>query len=338
MRIRLTYGKEQNFRYRTRDLNIIGRVENAAHPFKKSHYTLNSGQEVHFYVESIPDPGIDWTYMYKDSPAVNRLKDVGDFNVEIPVDSPDLRLGKNELLLLFEDANSETAEIEIKLNWDSNPVPLPLELNDLTQYTHIQEIGQVVNGAFDIDRDMNLIRSRAPVYPDALCIIGSIHRNQEATYNVRFTDLTKVKWLGPSDFFVGMEGPTPPLGIKPGWSTFGMMNIDPRWAARAFLAFGDHSDSHDEWVVQTCPPKRFAAKADLLYSVRHQAFSKDGVNTVRFKIWPENEQEPSSWLIEENDSEVDPQKPRFKTGSFSLFQHSGFPIEWSNIEVKVLER
>lgn len=337
MRIRLTYGKEQTFRYRTRDLNIIGRVENATHPFKISHYSLNGGQEVYFYVESVPDPGIDWTYMYKDSPAVNRLKDQGDFNVEIPVNSPELSPGKNDLMLLIEDANGETAEINLKINWDPNKVPLPLDLSDLFQYTHIQEIGQVVNGAFDIDRDMNLIRSRAPVYPDALCVLGSVHGNQEATYNVRFTDFTKVKWLGPSDFFVGMEGPKPPLGIKPGWSTFGMMNIDPRWAARAFLAFGDHSDSHDEWVVQTCPPKRFIAKADFLYSVRHQAFTKDGINTVRFKIWPAIEQEPSSWLIEENDSAVDPQKPRFTAGSFSLFQHSGFPIEWSKIKVKELK-
>jgi len=337
MRIRLTHGKQQRFRYRTHDLNILGRVENASHPFRKSHYRLNSGQEVFFYVESVPDPGIDWTYMYKDSPAVNRLKDLGDFNIEIPVNIPELLPGNNNLLLIFEAACGETAEVEIIFDWDPTPVPLLLDLCDLTSYSHIQEIGQVVMGAFDIDQDMNLIRSRAPVHPDALCVLGSIHGNQKATYNVRFTDLTKVKWLGPSDFFVGMEGPTPPIGIKPGWSTFGMMNIDPRWAARAFLAFGDHSDSHNEWVVQTCPPKRFISKADLLYSVHHQAYSKDGVNTVRFKIWPEVEQEPTSWLVEENDAEIDPSKPRFKSGSFSLFQHSGMPIEWSNIKVEALE-
>ncbi|MDO9545266.1 MAG: hypothetical protein Q7J07_00765 [Pelolinea sp.] len=336
MKIRLPYGTQQQFRYHTRDINIIGRVEEVTYPMMKSYFRLNSRSEVYFRVENISDPGIDWTYQYKDSPAVNRLKDIGDFNIELPIDFLGLKAGENKLTLFFEDSAEQYLEVEIIFTWDPSPIELPIDLRDLTGYACIQEIGQVVNGAFDLDPIMNLIRSRAPVYPDALCVLGSPHGSQEATYNVRFTDLTKVKWLGPSDYFVGMEGPAS-LGIKPGWSSFGMMNIDPRWCARAFLAFGDHSDSHNEWVVQTAPPKRFIAKADVLYCVRHQVLYKDGVNTVRFKIWKEKIPEPNEWLVEEDDTSIPSTKPKFKTGSFSIFQHSGMPIEWSNIFIVGLE-
>lgn len=333
MRIWLTYGKRQQFRYRHRDINIIGKVEGAVYPLEISHYRLNNGEDVYFYVETVSDKCLDWTYQYKNSPAVNRLKDVGDFNIEIPIDSPYLRVGENHLLIIIQDANHVREEVEVTFTWDDRPVPLPIDLSDLTKYSHIQEVGQVVNGAFDLDRDMNLIRSRAPVYPDSLLVIGSPHGSQEATYNVRFTDMTKVKWLGPSDFFVGHEGPTPPIGIKPGWSTCGMACISPRWEARAFLAFGDHSGTDQEWVVQTAPPKRFIAEPGRLYCVRHQVLFKDGLNIVRYRIWPEGEDEPQTWLCEENDSSVPPTKPRFTKGSFALFQHSGMPIEWSNIRV-----
>jgi hypothetical protein len=337
MTFRLTYGTQQRFKHRHGDINIVGRVEQIDYPVKASTYTLNGGEPVYFYVEEVPDPGIDWTYEYKDSPAINRLKDKGDFNVEIPITAPELREGDNTVLLRVLDASEDEQTVEVDFSWDPEPVALPIDLTDLSAYTHIQEVGQIVDGAFDLDRDMNLIRSRAPVYVDSLFLIGSPHGAQEATYHVRFLDLTKVKWLGPSDFFVEHVGPTPSIGIKPGWSTCGMAALNPRWEARSFLAYGDHSGTHKEWVVRTAPPNRFIAEADLLYSVRHQVFWKDGVNHVRYRIWPEADDEPEGWLCWENDASVPPEKPRFTAGSFGLFQHSGMPIEWSNIRVRGLD-
>ena len=337
MTFRLNYGTRQQFRYRTYDLNFMGRVENLKIPVKESVWSLNGGEEVYFYVESVPDPGIDWTYEYKDSPAVNRLKDLGDFNVEVPVASPDLREGENTLLIRVVDGDGKSESVSICFTWNPVPIPLPLDLRDLARFNHIQEVGQVVDGAFDLDRDMNLIRSRAPVYVDSLLVLGSPHGSQEATYAVRFTDFTKVKWLGPSDFFTGHAGPTPPIGIKPGWSTAGMMALNPRNEARAFLAYGDHVGTSQEWVVQTLPPKRFYPKCNVLYHVRHQVEFKDGVNYVRYKIWPATETEPGGWLVEENDSLIPSEYPKYTECSFSLFQHSGFPIEWSNIYIKPLD-
>ena len=336
MAILLTYGAEQCFRYRTADLNFMGRVVRAAYPLKTSVYSLNHGPEVYFYVEHIPDPGIDWTYQYKDSPAVNRLKDLGDFNVELPIDTPGLREGENVLALRVEDADGHIFNKTVTFIWNPEPVRLPLNLSDLSNFTHIQEVGQVVNGAFDLDKHLNVIRSRAPVYPDVLLVLAAPHGSQEATYNVRFTDFTKVKWLGPSDFFAGHAGPTPPIGIKPGWSSAGLIALNPRNEARAFLAYGDHVGTEQEWVVQTAPPKRFVPKTRLLYAVRHQVVFENGVNTTRFRIWPASEPEPPDWLLEEDDARIADGLPKYTEASFGLFQHSGMPIEWSNIRVTQL--
>ena len=337
MPIILTYGTRQRFRYRTYDINVHGRVASLEVPVRRSTWSLNGGPEVDFYVESVPDPGIDWTYEYKDSPAVNRLKDLGDFNVEVPVDSPVLREGENELLIHVVDGDGRDEQVTVSFRFDPTPLPAHLDLSDLTGFAHIQEVGQAVDGAFDLDRDQDLIRSRGPVYVDALLVLGSPHGSQEATYQVRFTDLTKVKWLGPSDFFAGHAGPTPPLGIKPGWSTAGMMALNPRNEARGFLAYGDHVGTDQEWVVQTAPPKRFIVRARVDYRVRHQVVFQGGVDHDRFKIWPAGEPEPEGWLVEEDDSAIPAGYPKYTQASFSLFQHSGFPIEWSDIRVRSLD-
>jgi hypothetical protein len=330
----LTYGTRQRFRDRIDDINVHGRVARIDVPVREGTWSLNGGAEVPFYVESVPDPGIDWTFEYKDSPAVNRLKDLGDFNIEIPATSRELREGPNGLTIRITGIDGGTEETAVAFDWDPRPLPGDLDLTDLTGYGHIQEVGQVVDGAFDLDRDQNLIRSRAPVYVDALLVLGSRHGSQEATYRVRFTDLRGVKWLGPSDFFAGHVGATPGIGIKPGWSTAGMMALNPKNEARGFIAYGDHSGSDEEWVVQTDPPKRFEVRARIDYRVRHQVVFGRGVVHDRFRIWPAHEQEPAAWLVEEDDGSIPATSPRHERCSFGLFQHSGFPIEWSDIRVR----
>jgi hypothetical protein len=332
MRIRLTYGRYQMFRYRHRDLNVIGRVEGAAWPLRHARWRLNQAEPVPFYVEQVPDPGIDWTREYKGSPAVNRLKDLGDFNVEIPVTHPALVPGSNGLTLEFADQRGESSDL-VSLEWNPRPVPLPLDLSDLSFYRGVQELGQVVNGAFDLDAELNVIRSRAPVYPDSLLLLGSPHGSQEATYRVRFLDLRGVKWLGPSDFFAGHEEADPPREIKPGWSSAGMAALKPNGEARSFLAWGDHSGTAREWVVQTRPPRRFEVAANTDYRVRHRVEFRDGVSRVRWRIWPEGGPEPQEWLCEESDESVATGLPRHRAASFGLFQHSGMPIEWSDIRL-----
>ncbi|MEE8556009.1 MAG: hypothetical protein V3T00_09100 [bacterium] len=333
MELTFTYGTSQRFRRRHGDLNLIGRAVGAEYPLERATYRLNGGPQHSFYVEPVPDPGLDWTVDYKNSPAVNRLKNQGDFNIEIPVTDRELVPGGNALRVIVRDAGGTAAEALVKLDWNPEPVSLPLELADLSGYAHIQEVGQVVNGAFDLDRGGNAIRSREPVYPDSLLLLGSAHGSQAATYRVVFTGFDGVKWLGPSDFFAGNEAADPPIGIKPGWSSAGMAALNPHGEARSFLAWGDHSGTEREWVVKTEPPARFEVRPGVPYRVRHRVLFREGVNTVCFRIWPEGDAEPDDWLCEETDAGVAPELPRHTVAAFGLFQHSGRAIEWSDIRV-----
>ncbi len=336
MLIRVNYGRRQRFRARTRDLTLQGRVSDAVMPLRRAAWQLNDAAPTTFYVEPIADPGIDWVTQYKDSPAELRCRDLGDFTIEIPIDHPALRTRDNRLNIDLTDAEGANIVESVQFDFDPTPVPLPLDLTDLSTVYDIQEIGQTVVGAFDVDRAQNVIRSRAPVYPDSLLVLGAPHADQEATYNVRFLDFRGVKWLGPSDFYVGFEDKSPPIGIKTGWSSAGMMALNPAGEARCFIAWGDHSETDREWVVVTDPPEPIRLAKDVLYAVRHQVTFRDGVNRCRFRIWPAAGAEPSTWLCTETDAAVDRALVHHCRASFGLFQHSGMPIEWSHIRVEAL--
>jgi hypothetical protein len=334
MSIRLTYGRRQIFRLRNRDITIRGQIDAAAMPLRRAGYRLNGGDLTPLYVEAIADDGIDWVNGYKESPAELRCREFGEFCIEIPVDSTDLQKGDNHLQIEIETAGGNIEHSDLTFSWDPTPLPLPLDLSDLSRFRHIQEVGQIVNGAFDLDRDQNLIRSRAPVAPDAFILLGSPHAGQEATYNVRFLDLNGAKWLGVSDFYVGQEEGVPPRGIKVGWSSAGMAALSPRQEARSFIAWGDHSARPEEWAIATHPPAPVTLEKNVLYRVRHQLTFASAINRVRFRIWPAGQPEPDVWLCQEQDNRVPADLPRHRQASFGLFQHMGLPIEWSDIRIE----
>ncbi len=333
MPVRLTCGAHQQFRCRYPDITIRGQVDDLQPPARRAHYRLNQGPATGFYVEAIPDDGIDWVNGYKTSPAELRCRDLGEFCIEIPTTAPALQSGQNRLSIEVEDAEGRISGTDLTFEWDPAPLPLPLDLRDLTRFDDIQQVGQIVNGAFDLDRKQNLIRSRAPVAPDAFLVLGSPHASQEATYAVRFLDLGGAKWLGLADFFAGIEQGRPPRGIKVGWSSAGMAALSPRGEARSFIAWGDHSAQPQEWAIATHPPASVQIERGRLYRVRHQIAFAEGVNRVRFRIWPADRSEPATWLCEEQDSQVPSDLPRHRQASFGLFQHMGLPIEWSDILV-----
>ena len=222
-------------------------------------------------------------------------------------------------------------------DYDPDPPSLPLDLADLGRYRSIQEIGEAVNGAFDLDLGANVIRSRAPVAPDALLVIGPPAASQEATYCVRFLEQQGAKWMGLADFFAGMVAGVPERGLRVGWCSAGMAVVTPAGGARSFIAWGDHSSHDDEWAVATNPPAAVMLERGRLYSVRHRVVFNEGVNSVGFRIWPAGTTEPAAWLCHEQDSAVPPGLPRNRAGCFSLFQHMGHPIEWSHIRLKAVD-
>ena len=57
--IQPVYGPSQQFRFRCRDVTVLGHVE-AAMPLRQSVWHLNDGPPTSFYVEHVPDTGMDW--------------------------------------------------------------------------------------------------------------------------------------------------------------------------------------------------------------------------------------------------------------------------------------
>jgi hypothetical protein len=332
MSIELTYGNHQRYRRRSRQITVRGHVDPEADDLTGASFRLNGGFERALYVEEIPDDGIDWVNGYKSSPAELRCKERGEFCVEIAADDPDLVAGGNRIAL------SVAGQIlDFTLEWDPRPLPLPLDLSDLSGFAHVCDLGQTINGAFEIDHQANVIHSCAPVAPDAFLVLGSQGTSQEATYAVHFSDLAGAKWLGLSDFFVGLEEGVPPRGIGVGWSSAGMAALGPTGEARSFIAWGDHSASPDEWAVVCHPPAPVMIEAGVDYRVRHQLILHQGLDRVRFRIWPAGTVEPETWLCDECDTAVPPDRPRHEAASFGLFQHMGPSIAWSDIRLQAYQ-
>jgi len=330
-----TYGTSQQFQFRVEDLTIHGMINGLSDIPKRSEFRLNNGEFRPFYVEPVHDEGTDWLNGYKKSPGELRCRHFGEFCVEISRNDPRLRIGKNQLELVIA-AGNDTSSKTVEFDWNPAPLQQNLDLSDLGAFVDIQQVGQIVNGAFDLDSHNNLIRSRAPVAPDALMVIGSPGKSQEATYRVRFLEPVYSKWLGLSDFHVGMVEGVPPRGIKVGWSSAGMAVAMPTGGARSFIAWGDHSSSPDEWAIATNPPAKVEIKRGCAYRVRHQIQLNSEFNRVRFRIWPEGTPEPNSWICDEHIGQLPAGLPRHKAASFSLFQHMGMPVEWSDIRLIAL--
>ncbi len=326
--IHFPYGHQQQFRYRHQDINILGHMDETLN-VTRAGYRLNGGKEVSFYVK-----GAD---SLKDKISRNRLDRDGMFNIEIPVNSPSPQKGANQVEVIIYPGDGEPLTDRVSFDWNPVPVNLPVELTDLTDVTDIQSVAQVVDGEWKIDQEANVIRTRTPVHSDALLLIGSPHRSQEATYGVRFAALKGV-FLGLSDFFAGHEAADPPIGIKPGWSSAGLatMRPDPERAAQVWLAWGDLLESPKKWVVKTDPPIPFPVQAGVTYRIRHQVLFANGVNRARFRIWEAGTTELAEWLCSKNDVGIPDTKQRFTRGSFGLFQYAGEPSEWFDIRVEPL--
>ena len=270
-------------------------------------------------------------------PARSRLERIGDFNIEIPGWSPARVEGDSRLVIEIAGAAGGRHVSELTICWNPQPVALPLDLSDLSSFSHIQEVGQVVDGAFDLDPAAGVIRSRSPVARDAIVLLGPPHGSHEATYGIRFSETASGYLIGLSDFFVGHEADEPDVGVRPGWSSAGLAAVRPRdGGAQAWLAWGDLLERPEVWVVKTDLPVAFRVEPGRDYRVRHQVTFADGVDRCRFRIWPADEPEGDAWLCEESDANVADTFARFTRASFGLFQNAGMAIEWFDIQLRAL--
>jgi hypothetical protein len=338
--IHLFYGNRQQFQFRHGDINILGRT-NASLPVGRSQYRLNDATPIHFYIEPETSPG-EGKYAWNcKTPSIFRLRDCpGSFNIEIPLDSPILEEGWNRIAIEIEDLDGTVDTLAAEFHWNARPLASPIHLTDFTSYETIQEIGQVVNGLFEIDRQRNSIVSCKPVGADILLLLGSPGESQEATYDVEFDlcDSNGNEYIGLSDFFAWHEEQSPGLGIKPGYCTSGLSTISPAGEAKLWMAVGDCLTDKDwAWVIHTENPSHYLIQSGTVYRVRHQVIIHNDVNWSRYKIWKKDDEEPHGWLCDMDNTHIKSSLPRIHKASFGLFQFGGNPTSWSNISVRRLE-
>ncbi|GJL73564.1 MAG: hypothetical protein NMNS01_27630 [Nitrosomonas sp.] len=338
--IQLFYGNQQQFRLRHGDINILGRTD-SPQSVKRAQYRLNGDMPIPFYIEPATPSG-EGKYAWDcNTPSIFRLRDCpGAFNIEIAVDSPNLQEGLNRITIEIEDSDGEIDTLTAEFHWNPCKIELPININDLNKYESIQEVGQVVNGLFEIDRQRNSIVSCEPVGADILFLIGSPGESQEATYDVEFNLHGNCgnEYAGLSDFFFRHEEQSPELGIKPGYCTSGLSTISPAGEAKLWMAIGDCLTGKDwAWVIHTENSSYFQIQSDTTYRVRHQVIIHDSVNWSRYKIWKKDDEEPNRWLCDMDNAHLKHDLPKIDKASFGLFQFGGNPTSWSNISVRRLE-
>lgn len=336
--VRFFYGKRQIFRRRYGDINILGKTSLQV-PARASVWSLNDTSPVHFYIEREPEADGDARYPWNTrTPAVNRLRDTpGAFNIEIPDDHPALQEGENYLRVIIEGLDGTCAEDDMTFLWDPTPIALPLASSDWSTEASVQEIGQAVDGQWEVDRDTATLRSQAPVGHDVLFVVGSLHGSQEATYTVEFDDPISGIFLGLSDFFVTHDAQEPNLGIKPGYSTAGLVTLNPDGKLQGWQSMGDSTyDKPWAWVRRS-RFKTIPLSSGVRYRARHQVLFDDGIVLCRFRMWREVEPEPEDWMCRVNTAGVSNGLPRPEAAAFALFQYQGSPTQWSNIHVRSIE-
>jgi hypothetical protein len=338
------YGTRQVFRRRHGDVNILGRAALPL-PVRRSEWSLNGAAPVHFYIERDPGPEAPARYPWGTrTPAVNRLRDdPGAFNIEIPVGHPALREGENRLSVAVEGQDCTRAEAEVSFTWDPVPVPLPLRSAGWSADMPVQEVGQAVDGIWEIEAAPEgggaqaALRPRPPAGHDILFILGGLHGSQEATYTIRFGAPLGGVFLGLSDFFFAHDAQEPELGIKPGYSTAGLATLTPSGHLQCWQGMGDSTmDKSWAWVRRSRPAK-LAVATDVPYRVRHQVLFSSGNVLSRVRIWPAAGAEPADWQCSVDSFGVPAGMPRPDAGAFGLFQYQGTPTHWSDLQVRAID-
>ena len=186
-----------------------------------------------------------------------------------------------------------------------------------------------------MDRAQNVIKTRAPVAADSLCLLGAPHASQEAIYDVEFSSPLDGFFVGLSDFFVRHDEQVPSVGIKPGYSSAGLATLRPEGFAECWVAMGDNTWENDwAWVRKTRIPAVVSIAAGVVYTVRHQVIFNGRTIVSRFRLWRAGKAEPKGWTCTIDTASLSPNLPRPSAASFGLFQHRGNPTRWSNIKVR----
>lgn len=333
--IRFFYGPSQWFRACYGDITILGETTMPL-PARAATWRLNGAEPEPLYIETDPGPDAPPRYPWgTKTPAVNRLRDApGSFNVEIPVDHPALRPGDNSLEVTIDGHSAP-----MQFAWEPTPAALPLS-SAAWQGRPLQEIGQAVDGLWEVSQTPGgapAIRPQAPVGHDVLFVVGPSMGSQEARFTVTFGAPLSGIFLGLSDFFVAHDAQEPGLGIKPGYSTAGLITLRPNGELQAWQSMGDNTwDKPWAWVRRS-RPKTVSVQPNRAYHARHQLLIGEGQMLSRCRLWPADAPEPETWQVSVDTFGLAAHFPRPARAAFALFQYHGAQTEWSDLELRALD-
>ncbi len=290
------YGDNQNFGSigtPQRWVNILGNVTDPV-GVSSLEYSLNGGS--YNFLNGGPDNA--------------RLANSGDFNVELSID--DLLIGQNIVDFRSTNNNAEVSTRTVNFQYSSRYWPIPYDLSWST-VNDIQDAVQIVDGKWV--KDGNAIRPAETGY-DRLVAIGDRYWN-----NYEISVEVTVNWVDPDAF-------QPGVGVLMRWDghhnwTGSQPNIG--WWPMGALAWYRYDTSLTRFNILGNEGTLLAYDATSLHMTTGVTYNyKARVETpvpgegswYRLKVWEKGQNEPSNWILEEQEQVTDPQN-----GSILLVAH-----------------
>ena len=285
-RISVWHGETQRFGYLGKAspwANVVGRIEPGGSPLYTAAYEVNDGPFTPLVL----------------GPSAYRLRDPGDFNVEVPLSS--LRRGMNSLLLQASDEAGNVTRKTVRIDYGGMEAwPLPYTI-DWSSVGNLQDVVQVIDGSWAISSEG--IRPTRMAY-DRLVALGDLswnHYEVSTTFTIHGYESTPAIYGWPS------YGPA--VGLLLGWG--GHADWGDMVPRRGYYPHGtigvyrwrrDGPMRRDLWAgygnVLIAAEETGASDPELNrpYCIKMRSEARPGErNHYSLKIWPEDREEPVAW-------------------------------------------
>lgn len=267
-------------------VNILGRLANPANLNTRAlTYRVNGGAEKRLHIGG----------------PKKRLQDPGDFNIDL--DYASLNEGLNTVTLKAVYLDDSEARETVVVNYRHGQTwPLPYSIN-WSKATSIQEVADVVDGLWGLNREQSTIRTLATGY-DRLVAIGDVAWTDyevevPITIHERRTSSSLVglvlRWQGHYHW----------SGSPPRWGW---------WPLGAMAFYGSSSDAlellgNDNQTLVRYPAELYhgslaidesglVLQENVPYIFKAQVVSRgNDVSIYRLKVWQQGTSEPATWTL-----------------------------------------
>jgi len=313
-KIDLWYGNHQifgNAGIQQPMINIIGQVKNPENLYCLT-YSFNGMR--------VPIPV---------GPSAFRLVEPGEFNIEI--DRKGLEPGEYNLDIIAIYKNGKTTSEKVKFRLENKTALMPINI-DWSKVKQIQDVGQVVDGKWQITNDG--LRTLCVGYDRIIAIGDSSWRDYELNVDFVIHKLSE----DPLAYGWPSMGPAMHVGFRwQGHRDWG--DIFPR---RGYSGFGALFSYHFNkgkteqyiWIQDQINNKAVITNIPVnvelgsKYSLRAQVYSRPGkASLYKMKIWKKGIAEPAVW-----DIEAEALPGELDHGSILLIAHQA-DITYNNVSV-----